>query len=150
MMEFQRQLPDVYELLKEIKAALSQDGPKANIEEAWDKMPKISIDHGIMEGAENVAVVPLDAGWNDVGSWDAIEAIREVDTNGNCTASGEMLSLHSHGSIVYSNKLVALIGVDDMVVVETDDALLIGRKDKMQQVKQIVEQLQTDGRSEYL
>ncbi|MEM7131959.1 MAG: mannose-1-phosphate guanylyltransferase [Chloroflexota bacterium] len=148
--EFQRQLPIVYQLMEQIESTLREGGPRANIGNLWDKMPKISIDHGIMEGAQNVAVVPLDAGWNDVGSWDSIEAVRKVDTNGNCIASGEALSLHSHGSIVYSNKLVALIGVENLVVVETDDALLIGRKDQMQKVKNVVEQLQSEGRSEYL
>lgn len=150
MDEFQRQLPELYRAIVHIESLLGDEGTSADIDTVWDKMPQISIDHGIMEGAKNLAVVPLNAGWNDVGSWDAIEAVRSVDSNGNCTASGETMSLQSRGSIVYSNKLVALIGVEDLVVVETQDALLVGRKDQMQHVKKVVEQLKSEGRSEYL
>lgn len=150
MQEFERQLPDAHMLMVKMAQGYANEGADFNITSIWDKMPEISIDHGIMEGAENVAVVPLDAGWNDVGSWDAIEAVRELDDANNCIARGEVLTLDSSGSIVYSDKVVALIGVENLVIVETDDALLVGRKDQMQQVKSIVESLKSQGRTELL
>lgn len=150
MQEFKRQLPDSYELLVSMAQGYASQGADFDISAIWDKMPEISIDHGIMEGAENVAVVPLNAGWNDVGSWDAIEAVRDRDENNNCVARGEILTVDSNGSIIYSDKMVALIGVEDLVIVETDDALLVGRKDQMQQVKNIVELLKSQGRTELL
>lgn len=145
MKEFERQLPEVYALLSQLTSNNQLD-----IAKIWDAMPNISIDHGIMEGAKNVAVVPLDAGWNDVGSWDALEAVSLKDENQNCVVNGELLNLNSSGSIVYSNKLVALVGVNDLVIVETDDALLVGQKDQMQQVKSIVEQLELNNKTELL
>lgn len=150
MNEFARQLPALHLLIEQLRTGIAENGADFDMSTIWDQMPDISIDHGIMEGAENVAVVALDAGWNDVGSWNAIESVREVDENNNCVASGEVLSLQSSGTIVYSNKVVALIGVEDLVVVETEDALLIGRKDQMQQVKSVVEELKSQGRTELL
>ncbi len=150
MQEFERQLPDSHALIAEMAQGYASQGADFDISAIWDKMPEISIDHGIMENAEQVAVVPLDAGWNDVGSWNAIEAIRELDENNNCIAQGEVIALESSGSIVYSEKIVALIGIEDLVIVETDDAILVGRKDQMQQVKSIVELLKSQGRTDLL
>ena len=110
-------------------------------------MPNVSIDHGVMEGAENVAVVPLQAGWNDVGSWDALEAILPRDETGNLVVKGDLVTIESGENIVYSEKqMVALIGVNDLVVVDTGDTLLIGHKQQMQSVKELVERLREQGR----
>jgi mannose-1-phosphate guanylyltransferase len=104
-----------------------------------------------MEGAQKVAMVPLKAGWNDVGSWDALETVLEQDESGNRIARGEVLLLDSHDNIVYSDKrLVALINVNNLVVVDTGDTLLIGDKGNMQRVKEVVEQLRAQGRTELL
>ena len=114
-------------------------------------MPSISIDYAVLEGAHNVAVVPLQAGWNDVGSWDALETVLEQDEHGNSIARGEVLLLDSRSNIVYSDKrLVTLIGVSNLVVVDTGDTLLIGDKSNMQRVKEVVDQLRAQGRTELL
>jgi len=121
------------------------------LESVWQEMPSISIDYAVMEGAQKVAVVPLKAGWNDVGSWDALETVLEQDESGNRIARGEVLLLDSHDNIVYSDKrLVALINVNNLVVVDTGDTLLIGDKGNMQRVKEVVEQLRAQGRTELL
>jgi mannose-1-phosphate guanylyltransferase len=151
--EFARQLPDLAAGLAQIDAALAQspEAAEATLVEVWPTLPSISIDHGIMEHAQAVATVPLDAGWNDVGSWDALEAILEKDETHNYVAKGGLLPLESHGNIVYSDKeVVALIGVENLVVVDTGDTLLIGDKRQMQKVKEVVEHLRTLGRSELL
>ena len=121
------------------------------MESVWSAVPNISIDHGIMEGAETVATVPLDAGWNDVGSWDALEAVLPTDANDNSIAHGEVISEDSHHNIVYGDaRLIALIGVENLVVVDTGDTLLIGQKQQMQNVKNIVERLRAQDRSDLL
>lgn len=148
--EIERQLPEVYRRLQQIGSAL--DGQDANrvLNEVWQDMPNVSIDYGIMEGARQVAMTPLDAGWNDVGSWDALTNVIPLNQEENCVAQGETLTINSRGNIIYSERFVALIGVDDLVVIDTGDALLIGHKSQMQKVKDVVEQLRKQGRTELL
>ena len=149
--ELARQTPEIYTRLQRIGAAL--DTPQADtvLETEWADMPSISIDYAVMEHAQRVAVVPLQAGWNDVGSWDALETILEQDDRGNSIAKGDVLLLDSEGNIVYSDKrLVALVNVSNLVVVDTGDTLLIGDKRNMQRVKDVVEQLRRQGRTELL
>lgn len=149
--ELERQTPDIYEKLNQIAAALDTPQAASALAAQWAEMPSISIDYAVMEHAEQVAVVPLQAGWNDVGSWDALETILEQDERGNSIAKGDVLLLDSDGNIVYSDKrLVALVNVSNLVVVDTGDTLLIGDKSNMQRVKDVVEQLRRQGRSELL
>jgi mannose-1-phosphate guanylyltransferase len=104
-----------------------------------------------MEHAEKVATVPLEAGWNDVGSWDALETVLQHDDNHNFVAKGNLLTLESRGNIVYTDKqVVALIHVEGLVVVDTGDTLLVGDKQQMQKVKEVVERLRELGLSELL
>jgi mannose-1-phosphate guanylyltransferase len=149
--EIERQLPDMYARLKVIASALDTPAADDVLAAQWQHMPSVSIDYGVMEHAERVAVVPLQAGWNDVGSWDALETVLEQDEQGNSIAKGEVLLLDSSNNIVYSDKrLVALINVNDLVVVDTGDTLLIGDKANMQRVKDVVEKLRAQGRTELL
>ncbi len=132
-------------------AAMDTPDADAVLEREWADMPSISVDYAVMEHAQRVAVVPLQAGWNDVGSWDALETILEQDDRGNSIAKGDVLLLDSEGNIVYSDKrLVALVNVSNLVVVDTGDTLLIGDKSNMQRVKDVVEQLRRQGRTELL
>lgn len=153
MAEFNRQLPELAAGLAQIGAALAEgeeSGANA-LAEIWPSLPNISIDHGIMEHAQSVATLPLLAGWNDVGSWDALEAILKQDESFNHVAKGLVLSIESRGNIIYTDKeLVALIGIENLVVVDTGDTLLIGHKQQMQKVKEVVERLRALGRSELL
>lgn len=148
--EFERQLPDVLAHLKQIDAAMGTNGSGGAWQDIWETMPSVSIDHGIMENAQRVAVVPLNAGWNDVGSWDSLEIVRPLNGETNCVAQGELLPIESAGNIIYSDKLVALVGVENLVVVDTGDALLVGDKRQMQKVKKVVEELQNRGRTDLL
>ncbi len=110
--------------------------------------PADSIDYAVMEKTEKAAVIPLDAGWNDVGSWSALWDVTEKDDSGNAI-SGDVMTLDTKNSYVYSeNKLVTLIGVDNLIVIETKDAVMIAPKDRVQEVKQIVDQLRRQNRSE--
>ncbi len=150
MAEIERQLPDVYRQLQEIIASFGQPDEEERMAHAWEAMPNISIDYGIMEGAQRVAMVPLDAGWNDVGSWDALTGVIALDNQQNCIAGGETLTIESSGNIIYSERLIALIGVNDLAIIDTGDALLIGHKSQMQKVKHVVDQLREQGRTDLL
>jgi mannose-1-phosphate guanylyltransferase len=110
----------------------------------------ISVDYAIIEKAEQVAGYALDdVGWNDVGSWDAVYQVEAKDRDKNA-ARTEVIAESSRGNYVHANKLVALVGVDDLVVVDTNDALLIVRRDRAQEVSKVVKTLQQRKREELL
>lgn len=152
--EMARQMPALYSGLRQIGDALASGGvaaARAATAAVWPKLPTASIDHGIMEGARRVATVPLQAGWSDVGSWDALEGVLAQDETNNTVAKGDLLTIDSRNNIIYVEKpVVALIGVEDLVVVDTGDTLLIGQKQQMQKVKDLVERLRAQGRLELL
>ncbi len=151
MAEMARQLPELHAHLMEIAGSLGTANAAAQLDHTWARVPSVSIDYGIMEGAEKVAMVPLQAGWNDVGSWDALQQVMEPDEIGNYIANGRTLAVNSSGNIIYAGKkVVALIDVNDLVVVETEDALLLGNKHTMQKVKDVVEKLRASDLSHLL
>ena len=119
-------------------------------EEVFAHCPDESIDYAVMEPTENAVVVPMDAQWNDVGSWSAIWEVNDKDDSGNAT-KGDVLTEDTRNSYLYSqSKLVTTVGVDDLIVIETKDAVLVAHKDKVQGVKNIVNKLKAEERSEYL
>lgn len=114
----------------------------------YDQLPSISIDHGIMEMAKNVVVVPCEMGWSDVGSWDALEGVLTADERGNVVTRNVYL-MDGSGNIVLSNhRLIATLGVDNLVIVDTPDALLVCPKDRAQDVRKLVGELREQGREE--
>lgn len=110
--------------------------------------PADSIDYAVMEKTTKAVTVPLDANWNDVGSWDALWEVNDKDENGNAITGDVVLSDAKNCLVRSENKLVSLVGVENLVVIETKDALLVAAKDKVQDVKTIVEQLRANNRSE--
>ena len=143
-------LPDVYACLVKIGDAMNTADEKKVIEEVYPVIPKISIDYGIMERADNVLVISGEFGWNDIGSLDMLNIMKDADENGN-VAYGEQLLLDTKDCIVYGNdKMIATIGLSDMIIVQTADALLICPKDRAQDVKTVVETLKEQGKDQYL
>ncbi|CNH16806.1 mannose-1-phosphate guanylyltransferase/mannose-6-phosphate isomerase [Yersinia pekkanenii] len=119
-------------------------------EEPFLNCPEDSIDYAVMEKTSDAVVVPMDAKWSDVGSWSALWALNEKDGNGN-VIRGDVLIENTNDSYIYSkNKLVATVGVNDLIIVETKDAILVAHKDKVQDVKSIVAQLKKNSRTEHL
>jgi mannose-1-phosphate guanylyltransferase/mannose-6-phosphate isomerase len=111
-------------------------------------MPSISIDYAIMEKASHVAVVPMDLSWSDVGSWDAVYGIANKDSDGNAL-SGDVVAINTTGSLVVSRKrLVTTVGVQDLSIIETDDAVLVARRGGSQDVKALLDALKASGRRE--
>lgn len=115
--------------------------------DAFAASPNDSIDYAVMEKTADAAVVPLDAGWNDVGSWSALWEVSDKDADGNA-CHGDVIALDCRNSYAYGTRLIAMVGLEDVVVVETDDAVFVGHKDRVQDVKEIVGQIKRDGRSE--
>lgn len=116
--------------------------------EAFSACPSDSIDYAVMEHTDAAAVVPADIGWSDVGSWSALWEIGEKDGEGN-VASGDTILEDARGCFVRAeSRLVAALGVEDLVIVETGDAVLVARRDRVQDVKQIVARLEAQGRTE--
>ncbi|MFZ1100161.1 MAG: mannose-1-phosphate guanylyltransferase/mannose-6-phosphate isomerase [Steroidobacteraceae bacterium] len=117
--------------------------------QAFEACPADSIDYAVMEKTRDAVVVPLEAGWSDVGSWAALHAASTADAHGNVTR-GDVVSADSHGCYLYSeSRLVAAVGLEDHVVIETKDAVLVVPRSRVQDVKKLVQQLKEAGRYEH-
>jgi len=115
----------------------------------FEACPADSIDYAVMEKTADAVVVPLDAGWSDVGSWSALHEASEADAHGNVT-HGDVISEDTHGSYLHAqSRLVATVGLQDHVVVETKDAVLVAPRNRVQDVKKLVQQLKAQGRYEH-
>jgi mannose-1-phosphate guanylyltransferase/mannose-6-phosphate isomerase len=121
---------------------------RVNIE-AFQHCPDDSIDYAVMEKSSSVVVVPMDAGWSDVGSWSALWEVSKKDENNN-VIKGDVIAVNSTNNYLHSNnKLIAVVGIDNLVVVETKDAILVAHKEQVQDVKAIVNHLKAVGRTEH-
>jgi len=150
--EISHWLPDLYAGLMKIHEALGSPDEDAIVPRVYKRLASISIDYGVMEKAANVFMLQGDFGWSDVGSWDALWEISAKDNKGNVlTGGGNAIFEGTEGSLVYSpQKLVALVGVKDLIIVETKDALLICKKDCSQDVKKVVDALEEKKLKKYL
>lgn len=118
--------------------------------DAFIQCPEDSIDYAVMEKTNDAAVIPLNAGWSDIGSWSALWEIGNKDAHGN-VSKGDVLALNTNNCLIHADhKLVATVGVDNLVVVETKDAVLVVHKDCVQDVKKVVEAIKKDGRHEHI
>jgi mannose-1-phosphate guanylyltransferase/mannose-6-phosphate isomerase len=114
----------------------------------FSQAPSISLDHAVMEKTDRAAVLPVDIGWTDVGSWAALWEVAAKDPQGN-TLIGDVLVRDARGCYVRAgSRLVAIVGIDDLVVVDTDDAVLVATRDKAQDVRHVVDALKAAQRSE--
>ncbi len=147
--ESRRHLPGLGALLD---AAVAAPDPAAAIAAGYPSVPSISIDNGIMEKTSGLRVLPGEFGWNDVGSWAALPAVRRPDARGNVVLGGATL-IDGDGSIVVAEEgapFVGVVGVHDLVVVATRDAILVVPKDRAQDVRRVVEAAKQAGRTDLL
>ena len=148
--------PDMLSACKKAMASKSEDMEFIRIDKvAFESCPSDSIDYAVMEPLSQSAddnqiiVAPMDAGWSDVGSWSALWDVSDKDENQN-TLNGDVIAVDTRDCFIKAeSKLVATVGLDNVVVVETKDAVLVANKDRVQDVKKIVEQLKADGRTEH-
>lgn len=143
-------LPELYDSLMIIRKALGHNAYESVLTYEWATLRSISLDYGIMEKATNVYVIRAEFDWSDVGSWDAVYEVLSPDGTGN-VFQGDVVALDSDENLVYSpHQLVALIGVDNLVVINTPDALLIVPRHTTERVKEMVELLERQERTEVL
>ena len=142
--------PDIYEACKNSLDTTESDLDFLRInKEKFEACPSDSIDYAVMEKTEDAVVVPMDAGWSDIGSWSSLWDISKKDENGN-SAHGDVLLQNSNNSYIRSDeKLVAVVGIDDLVIVDTKDALMVAHRDSVQDAKIIVQQLKSQSRTEW-
>lgn len=138
MQELHQQLPDLCSLMEEGLGAFATERERAFIHDAFPRCQSISIDYGVMEKAEHVAVLPVDFGWADLGTWGSIYDLKDKDANDNVTLRGEALYYESKGNMVAMedpSKLVVLQGINDCIVAEADGVLLVCHKSEEQRIK---------------
>jgi mannose-1-phosphate guanylyltransferase/mannose-6-phosphate isomerase len=146
--ELRRFRPDIVQAVQAAFDTAKRDGDFIRLDkEAFAASPSDSIDYAVMEKTDHAKVLPVDIGWSDVGSWSALWDVAERDDNGNAH-HGDVIAVDSRNSYAYAQRLVALVGVDDIVVVDTPDAVLVARKDRVQDVKLVVAQLKDGQRSQ--
>jgi len=142
-------LPELHSGLMELKENFYESSKSDEFRKIFDRLESISVDFGILEHAQNCLVVEAeDLGWNDVGSWDAWANHFKADSNNNLL-HGQTLALDSDNSVVYSNdRLIALLGCSDLVVIDSKDALLVCPRSRVQDVKEVVTKLIEQGRTD--
>lgn len=148
MQAFSDHMPEFYQQLGQMKEAIDVGSA---IDPIWETIESRSIDVGIMERAEKVAIVPVDIGWNDVGSWAAIHDINEADEDGNVVISAEHVAFDTKDVLIQGHdRLIATVGLENLIIVDSGDAILVCAKDKAQDVKKVVNWLEENGRTDML
>lgn len=148
--KFEELLPEVYAGMLEIESGIGKQEEGQIIESVFSKVPAESIDYGIMEHATNIYTIPGNFGWDDVGSWLALERVNKTNENGN-VIQGNVISINTSNTIVQgTDKLIATIGIENLIIVDTDDAMLICTKESTQEVKKVIENLKVCNREDYL
>ena len=148
--ELAKYAPEILSACERSIATQSEDLEFIRVnKESFECCPDNSIDYAVMEKSKDVMVVPMDAGWSDVGSFSALWDISDKDANKNAL-KGDVITIESTNNYINAeNKLVATVGVDNLVVIETKDAILVANKDKVQDVKKVVNELKRRGRTEH-
>lgn len=146
---FRRYIPKLYNKLISMEDYIDTKNHNDMLEKVYADLPAISVDHAILERSDSVVVLPGEFSWSDIGSWDALGAIYHPDLRGNIIKA-EHIGIDTQNTIVYGNKLIATIGIENMIIVSTDDATLICPKTRAQDVKRIVEDLKLAGKLEYI
>lgn len=150
LQEFEKQMPDLYIGLTEIKARIGTADYDETLSRVWGKLIKNTIDYGIMENAENVIVIPVDIGWSDIGSWESLFTLYPTDNHKN-TFIGDHVCIDTESTLTYSKKrLIATMGIEDLIIVDTDDVVMICSRDREQDVKAFIAALQQNQKTDYI
>ncbi len=144
-------LPRLRNQLRQIQAGFGKSRQQVILSTIWEQVENITVDYGIMERAPNVAVIPVDIGWSDVGDWHTLTTLMGKGESANVVI-GPHVEVDTHSTLIYSDsgRIIATIGLEDFLVVDTGDALLIAPRSRAQDVKKIVDQLREEGRNDVL
>ncbi len=147
---FKKYAPEIYEGLMRYKAAIGTPEEAGELARVYKSFPSISIDYAILEKSEKVLVIPADIGWSDIGSWSALHELMSFDGQTNVVV-GRHVELDTHNCLIHGgSRLIATVGLDNMVVVDTEDVLLIVPKGRSQDVKMLLDKLEAQDKTEYL
>jgi mannose-1-phosphate guanylyltransferase len=139
--EFQTQMPEFFAQLMEVNLVLGTPAYRAMMERVWPQVSKETIDYGVMEGASDVVVIPVDIGWTDIGSWGSLFNLLPADAEENVFV-GPHVEIDTTNTLIFGDKrLVAVMGVKDLVIVDTEDVLMVCSREREQDVKALVELL---------
>lgn len=150
MEEFARQMPEFYAQLSQVEKTLATPAYEETLKHIWPRVAKQTIDYGVMEGAADVVVFPVEIGWSDIGSWASLLELLPPDAEGNII-TGPTLGIDTHDSLIFGkDRLIATIGIHGLVIVDTADALLICPKEREQEVREVVRRLGEAGQERWL
>jgi mannose-1-phosphate guanylyltransferase len=150
MAEFARQMPGLYAQLIEVEGALGTPAFDATLDRVWPQVVKQTIDYGVMEHAERVAVIPVSMGWTDVGSWGSLFDVLPADGDGNIVV-GPHIGINTRDTLAFGGgRLIATLGVQGLVIVDTGDAVLVCSREQAQAVRELVDRLKDNGLSQWL
>ncbi len=148
--KLQHFLPDLCEELNKVDKAIGTQHYQTTLDQVYGLIRGISIDYGVMEKAEDVYIIPAKFGWSDIGSWDEVYKMSGKDDNGN-TITGKVIQMDTKNTLIYTeNRVIATVGVEDLLIVDTGDALLICKRGRSQEVKDIADYLKRKQMQEYL
>ena len=152
--EFQQQMPDLFQKLMQIDEKWQTNGHEATLNQVWPTIEPQTIDYGIMENAEKVAVIPANnLGWHDVGSWESLFEALDGDDAGNIVLGGENIAVDTQGTLICEDstgRLIVTIGVEDLIIIDSGNAVLVADRKQSQRVREIVDYLQQQKQEDYL
>jgi len=155
--EIEMQMEELHAGLMEISGSFGKPDESVVLEKVWHRLKSQTIDYGIMEGARHVAMIAADGlGWFDIGGWDGLADARQKDDDGNLIIAEEAIAIDSKGIVLFqdadgaSKRLIAVLGVKDLIIVDTGDAILVCSKDRAEEVRRVVENLEVEGKIQYL
>lgn len=148
---YKKYAPDIYKIIKELLKITNIDPKDKKFNNLYNKMPVTPFDIAIAEKVEHIAVVPMDCGWSDVGSWASVYEFLARKDNKQTVSQGHHIGFDDKNCLVYAqDKLLATIGLEDIVIVDTKDVTLVCKKDRSQDIKKIIEIIKTKGKHHYL
>jgi mannose-1-phosphate guanylyltransferase len=150
--EFEQHQPQTYQAMMTLLPSVDTPDYEAKLAEVWEQVAQMAIDTAVMEKTQRMAVIPVDIGWSDVGSWEALFDVLDLDLNGNGFkgSSPDRLVIDTKNTLVYSDKLTVTIGTEDLVIVDTPDVLMVCKKERTQDVKKVVDMLREMKHETYL
>lgn len=150
--EFERQRPAVHAQLAEIGAAVGRPDYPETLERVWPEIERISLDFAVMEGAQHMAIIPVDMGWSDIGSWTTLYDVLTGGQNGNVTrgVAKKHIMIDTQNTLIFGDRMVVTIGVDDLVIVDTHDVVLVCHRSRSEEVRNVVNLLKADGDESHL
>lgn len=142
--------PDIYKLLLRYDGAIGTEHEAKVFEEVYEAFPSVSVDYAIMEHAKTIHVIPAAIGWSDLGCWSSVYDIMDTDEDGNAV-TGQVVSLDTHNSLIHAgDRLICTVGLDNMLVIDTDDVVMIMPKGRSQEVKALLDEVKKRSGTKYI